>query len=216
MKDNDLFKKLIDIKDSYEIYELFEEKRAQFELTRNEYEREIKESKLKLMQLRSKIKELNAQKNAILEQKEQLEFEIEDLKTDKVRAKFELPLKKATKEAQEIKIMRDEIMPKKLEKIEVFLEDGTSASLAPLRAVYDESLCQKYRVTLRENREAKHRIEFLELENRQLKIELRDYFSELDLHRSIPQNPKIPSILLKKTQKELKDKRDKKDKEDKK
>ena len=132
MKDfNIFFQKLIDIKESWEIFKLFEAERQKFIKDTNEYRDELEKSQT-------------------------LEEQQENLKAS-----------------------QKEILPSSLKSIEVFDENGEIKLLKSVRHVYDSEVFNKYRVALKENRILRDKIAEFELSNSQLKIELRDLYSEI-------------------------------------
>lgn len=189
--------KLVAIKETWEIFEIFEAERTQILNDTKIYEAEILKSQEILKNLREKHSTLREENRALEAKKEELNFEIQDLMREKNDQIFRKKIQKIYAEREKISAQKDEILPEKLEKIEVILDDGERAFLAPTRAVYDDELLHRYRVCLKENHACKQKISSLEMENKELKIELRDYFVELNLQQN-PPDPKPPKITRKK------------------
>ncbi|WP_104697745.1 MULTISPECIES: nickel-binding protein Mua [unclassified Helicobacter] len=192
MKDFNLFfQKLVDIKESWEIFKIFENEREKFSQEKEEYQIEIQKDQEKLRQCRNEILELRAEVLELKKQKEAYEESLVGLKEKRVRQNVQKNVEKLMKEKDALKNKKQEVLPEELKEVEVFLENGEIKKLRAARKVYDESLFSKYRIALKEGREFRNKIAELELENSQLKIELRDAYTEMILKERMGKNEDI-------------------------
>ncbi len=186
MKNFDLFfQKLVDIKESWEIFRLFEEERQRFLQEKEEYRLEIEKNQENLRQCRNLIQETKVQIENLQKQKEQYQKAIDKLQEKKTTQRIKNNISKLHEEKQHIKEKNEEILPHALQQVEVFMEDGEIRKMRCARKIYDESLFGKYRVALKESRIFRNKIAELELENSQLKIELRDLHTEMILEERL-------------------------------
>lgn len=180
MKDfNILFQKLIDIKESWEIFKLFEAERQKFIKDTNEYRDELEKSQELLAKVRAQITEGKQELESLHKQIEAQKKSIALLEEKKTKAKIKAQIKTLEEQKENLKASQKEILPSSLKSIEVFDENGEIKLLKSVRHVYDSEVFNKYRVALKENRILRDKIAEFELTNSQLKIELRDLYSEI-------------------------------------
>lgn len=180
MKDfNILFQKLIDIKESWEIFKLFEAERQKFIKDTNEYRDELEKSQELLAKVRAQITEGKQELESLHKQIEAQKNSIALLEEKKTKAKIKAQIKTLEEQKENLKASQKEILPSSLKSIEVFDENGEIKLLKSVRHVYDSEVFNKYRVALKENRILRDKIAEFELSNSQLKIELRDLYSEI-------------------------------------
>ncbi|PAF53921.1 hypothetical protein BKH42_03985 [Helicobacter sp. 13S00482-2] len=167
------------MKEVWEIAKLFEEERERFKQESLNYETEIKQAKKLLKDFRSQcaiIKKEVAELQAIKDEKTK---EIQTLKEDIFKQKIKNNISRLKKEKDDIKNeKKDEILPKPIELIDIYLKDGSIAKAKPTKRVFTDALYKRYRVILKENKSLKEQILEFELENSKLKIELRDFYAE--------------------------------------
>ncbi len=180
MKDfNILFQKLIDIKESWEIFKLFEAERQKFIKDTNEYRDELEKSQELLAKVRAQITEGKQELESLHKQIEAQKNSIALLEEKKTKTKIKAQIKTLEEQKENLKASQKEILPSSLKSIEVFDENGEIKLLKSVRHVYDSEVFNKYRVALKENRILRDKIAEFELSNSQLKIELRDLYSEI-------------------------------------
>lgn len=180
MKDfNIFFQKLIDIKESWEIFKLFEAERQKFIKDTNEYRDELEKSQELLAKVRAQITEGKQELESLHKQIEAQKKSIALLEEKKSKAKIKAQIKTLQEQQENLKASQKEILPSSLKSIEVFDENGEIKLLKSVRHVYDSEVFNKYRVALKENRILRDKIAEFELSNSQLKIELRDLYSEI-------------------------------------
>lgn len=180
MKDfNILFQKLIDIKESWEIFKLFEAERQKFIKDTNEYRDELEKSQELLAKVRAQITEGKQELESLHKQIEAQKKSIALLEEKKSKAKIKAQIKTLEEQKENLKASQKEILPSSLKSIEVFDENGEIKLLKSVRHVYDSEVFNKYRVALKENRILRDKIAEFELSNSQLQIELRDLYSEI-------------------------------------
>ena len=182
MKNFDLFfQKLVDIKESWEIFRIFESEREKFAREQEEYDAELEKTQENLRIYRNKIAELKKEVAKLQTQKENHEKSLKLLEEKKTKQRIKNQVKKIEEEKKEIKEKKQEIFPDAMSQVEVFDENGEIKKMRCVRRIYDESLYNKYRIALKEGREFRNKIAELELENSRLKIELRDFCNEIAL-----------------------------------
>lgn len=180
MKDfNIFFQKLIDIKESWEIFKLFEAERQKFIKDTNEYRDELEKSQELLAKVRAQITEGKQELESLHKQIEAQKKSIALLEEKKTKTKIKAQIKTLQEQKENLKASQKEILPSSLKSIEVFDENGEIRLLKSVRHVYDSEVFNKYRVALKENRILRDKIAEFELSNSQLKIELRDLYSEI-------------------------------------
>ena len=180
MKDfNIFFQKLIDIKESWEIFKLFEAERQKFIKDTNEYRDELEKSQELLAKVRAQIAEGKQELESLHKQIEAQKKSIALLEEKKTKTKIKAQIKTLEEQQENLKASQKEILPSSLKSIEVFDENGEIKLLKSVRHVYDSEVFNKYRVALKENRILRDKIAEFELSNSQLKIELRDLYSEI-------------------------------------
>lgn len=176
---NIFFQKLIDIKESWEIFKLFEAERQKFIKDTNEYRDELEKSQELLAKVRAQITEGKQELESLHKQIEAQKKSIALLEEKKSKAKIKAQIKTLQEQKENLKASQKEILPSSLKSIEVFDENGEIKLLKSVRHVYDSEVFNKYRVALKENRILRDKIAEFELSNSQLKIELRDLYSEI-------------------------------------
>lgn len=180
MKDfNIFFQKLIDIKESWEIFKLFEAERQKFIKDTNEYRDELEKSQELLAKVRAQITEGKQELESLHKQIEAQKKSIALLEEKKTKTKIKAQIKTLQEQKENLEASQKEILPSSLKSIEVFDENGEIRLLKSVRHVYDSEVFNKYRVALKENRILRDKIAEFELSNSQLKIELRDLYSEI-------------------------------------
>ncbi len=180
MKDfNILFQKLIDIKESWEVFKLFETERQKFIKDSHEYYSELEKNQELLAKVRAQITESKQELESLHKQIETQQKTIALLEEKKSKAKIKAQIKTLEEKKESLKASQKEILPSSLKSIEVFDENGEIRLLKSVRHVYDSEVFNKYRVALKENRILRDKIAEFELTNSQLKIELRDLYSEI-------------------------------------
>lgn len=176
---NIFFQKLIDIKESWEIFKLFEAERQKFIKDTNEYRDELEKSQELLAKVRAQITEGKQELESLHKQIEAQKKSIALLEEKKTKTKIKAQIKTLQEQQENLKASQKEILPSSLKSIEVFDENGEIKLLKSVRHVYDSEVFNKYRVALKENRILRDKIAEFELSNSQLKIELRDLYSEI-------------------------------------
>lgn len=174
-----LSEKLADIKDSWKVFEIFEKERAKLKQEAKQYDQDLQQNQELLARLRAQITEckheLKNLQEEILQKKETLNY----LREKELKQQINMEMEDCAKQRQRIK--QRSLLPKQLKIIEVFDEQGNIKKLKAVRRVYDSEMFNQYRITLKENRLFREKLMQYELENSQLKIELRDFFSEMAL-----------------------------------
>ncbi|PAF41545.1 hypothetical protein BJI48_08390 [Helicobacter sp. 11S02596-1] len=167
------------MKESWELVRLFEDERERFKQEILSYQEEISQAKAKLKKIRQQVEESKNEVQKLEETKQEKIDEIKDIKRHLFEQKIKKNISKLKNEKlQIINEKKEEILPKPLELIEIYLKDGTVAKARPVKRVFTDGLYKKYRVILKENKILKEQILELELENSKLKIELRDFYAE--------------------------------------
>lgn len=169
---------LQDIKDSWDMRGFIGRKKTELAEEIKSYKKEILTYQDELKDLR---KELTQSKNTIedLESKKQL------LQEEIKKLQQEITIEQAKNEvkAQQKKVIesRQKLLPAALKSVQIYLKDGSIAKAKPAQKLFSEDIYKKYRVELKENHILKTQISKLELENKLLSIELRDFYAELSL-----------------------------------
>lgn len=175
----DFIQKSSEIKETWEIVQLFEEERQKFKQEFLTYENEIKQAKKLLKELRLQSSKIKEEISEMKELKEKKIKEMQELRQDLFKQKIKKNISKLKFEKDQIQHeKKDEILPKPLETIDIYLKDGTIAKARPTKKVFTDTLYKKYRVILKENKALKDQMLEYELENSKLKIELRDFYTE--------------------------------------
>lgn len=175
----DFIQKSSEIRETWEIVQLFEEERAKFKQEFLTYENEIKQAKKLLKELRLQSSKIKEEILTMKELKEKKTKEMQELRQDLFKQKIKKNISKLRLEKDQIQHeKKDEILPKPLEAIDIYLKDGTIAKARPTKKVFTDALYKKYRVILKENKALKDQMLEYELENSKLKIELRDFYTE--------------------------------------
>lgn len=183
MEDKQIFQDFIekssDIKESWEIAQLFEEEREKFKQEIFSYKQDILQAKKTLKKMRLQIADSKDKIEKFEELKNQKISEIEAIKQDLFKQKIKKNISKLNHEKyQMINEKKEEILPKPLETVDIYLKDGSVAKARPAKRIFTDNLYKKYRVILKENKILKEQILEFELENSKLKIELRDFYAE--------------------------------------
>ncbi|MDO7253827.1 nickel-binding protein Mua [Helicobacter cappadocius] len=182
-EDRQIFQEFVqkssEIKETWEIAKLFEEEREKFKQELLNYENEIKQAKKFLKDFRAESSRIKEEIKELEELKLKRIQEIQALREEVFKQKIKKKISKLKVEKDEIQHeKKDEILPKPVEMIDIYLKDGSVAKARPTKKVYTDTLYKKYRVVLKENKSLKDRILEFELENSKLKIELRDFYTE--------------------------------------
>lgn len=175
------FQQLSEIKETWEIYQIFEGERKKFLSEVQGYNAEIQAHQEILKDYRRQIREAKQELESIFALKQKEEIELEALKENKSKQKLKNIIKSLHQERQKIKEKKHEFMPSVLKEVEVYDQNKQKQTLQPVHNIYSEDLYKKYRVNLKESRELKNKVMELELENMQLKVEIRDFYTEMAL-----------------------------------
>ncbi|WP_147277557.1 nickel-binding protein Mua [Helicobacter mustelae] len=173
--------KINDIKDTWEIYKIFESERQKFKEEEKEYSGEIQSYQEILRDYRQKIKLTKLELEGLQKKIKEEEEALSSLKEKKDQHKILEMMQTLQQQKKQIQEKKRKIMPNALKEVKVYNKHGKIAGMQPAENLYGEELYQKYRVALKESRELKNKISDLELENRQLRIEVRDSYAELAL-----------------------------------
>lgn len=187
-----------DIKDSWDMRGFIGRKKKEIAEEIKSYKQEILTYQDELKGLR---KELTEGKNTIEDlesQKQKLQEEITQLTQDLIVEKA-----KSGNKAEQKKVLesRQKLLPAALKSVQIYLKDGSVAKAKPAQKLFSEDIYKKYRVELKENHILKTQLSELELENKRLSIELRDFYAELMLEgMDTTQNQESKESLLEKTE----------------
>lgn len=187
-----------DIKDSWDMRGFIGRKKKEIAEEIKSYKQEILTYQDELKGLR---KELTEGKNTIEDlesQKQKLQEEITQLTQDLIVEKA-----KSSNKAEQKKVLesRQKLLPAALKSVQIYLKDGSVAKAKPAQKLFSEDIYKKYRVELKENHILKTQLSELELENKRLSIELRDFYAELMLEgMDTTQNQESKESLLEKTE----------------
>lgn len=175
----DFVEKSSEIKESWEIVRLFEEEREKFRQDLANYEKEINHAKTTLSDIRSKILDLKNEIGILKTKKEEKVAQINLIKQDLFKQKIKKNISNLKHEKYQIvHDKKEEILPKPIETVDIYLKDGSIAKARPVKKVFSDILYKRYRIILRENKSLKEQILGFELENSKLKIEVRDFYTE--------------------------------------
>ncbi|PAF52872.1 hypothetical protein BKH44_00250 [Helicobacter sp. 13S00477-4] len=167
------------MKESWEVFRLFEEEREKFKQEIFSYEQEIFQAKEKLKKIRLRYIKLKNEMNDIEEIKQKKIQEINEIKQYLFKQKIQKNISKLKNEKSNLLGEKKEaLLPKPVEMIDIYLKDGSIAKARPVKKIFTDILYKKYRVLLKENKSLKEHILDFELENSKLKIELRDFYTE--------------------------------------
>lgn len=187
-----------DIKDSWDMRGFIGRKKKEIAEEIKSYKQEILTYQDELKGLR---KELTEGKNTIEDlesQKQKLQEEITQLTQDLIVEKA-----KSSTKAEQKKVLesRQKLLPAALKSVQIYLKDGSVAKAKPAQKLFSEDIYKKYRVELKENHILKTQLSELELENKRLSIELRDFYAELMLEgMDTTQNQESKESLLEKSE----------------
>lgn len=182
MKNFDIFfQKLVDIKESWEIFKVFESERQKFMQDAEEYHNELEKNQEFLAKVRAQITESKNELEALHRQIKSEERSLSALREKKTKTKIKTQIQNLEEKREKLKEDQKEILPSSLKKIEVFDENGEIKILKSVRRVYDSEVFNRYRIALKENRILRNKVAEFELSNSQLKIELRDLHSEITI-----------------------------------
>lgn len=187
-----------DIKDSWDMRGFIGRKKKEIAEEIKSYKQEILTYQDELKGLR---KELTEGKNTIEDlesQKQKLQEEITQLTQDLIVEKAKSGVKAEQKKVLE---SRQKLLPAALKSVQIYLKDGSVAKAKPAQKLFSEDIYKKYRVELKENHILKTQLSELELENKRLSIELRDFYAELMLEgMDTTQNQESKESLLEKSE----------------
>lgn len=187
-----------DIKDSWDMRGFIGRKKKEIAEEIKSYKQEILTYQDELKGLR---KELTEGKNTIEDlesQKQKLQEEITQLTQDLIVEKAKSGAKAEQKKVLE---SRQKLLPAALKSVQIYLKDGSVAKAKPAQKLFSEDIYKKYRVELKENHILKTQLSELELENKRLSIELRDFYAELMLEgMDTTQNQESKESLLEKSE----------------
>lgn len=175
----EFIEKSSEIKESWEIVRLFETEREKFHQDIIAYEEEINQAKSTLRNIRLKTLDLKDEIEKLNTKKEEKITQINEIKQDLFRHKIKKNISNLKHEKYQIvHEKKEEILPKPIESVDIYLKDGSIAKARPVKKIFSDVLYKKYRIILRENRSLKEQILEFELENSKLKIEVRDFYTE--------------------------------------
>ncbi len=167
-----------DIRQNWELFDTIERKREKFKNDIQGYQDELILAQSELRNLRLAIQEnkqsLQTMESQILQKQEELQKLNRDLSIKQVQYN-------AKQQREMIQENRSKILPAALKSVSIYLKDGSIAKVKPAQKVFSEDIYKKYRVQIKENHILKSKISDLELENKRLQIELRDFYTELKL-----------------------------------
>lgn len=169
---------LDEITEGWEAIKTIQSKTNKFLEKINDYKNEIDTLQEQLRLLRKEERSIQAYLKTFDDKKIAINEELQELQK-------QLEIKKirhnSQAEQQELINDRNKILPGALRSVEIYLKDGSITKAKPAQRLFSEDLYKKYRVELKENRILKARISELELENKRLEIELRDFLTDLKL-----------------------------------
>lgn len=169
---------LQDIQEGWKLAGAIADRQAALQKELQGYKDEILASQATLKSLRAKVAEYKSVL-ATLESKER------QARQELARLHDEISIQTIIKESklanQKLQESRKQILPGSLKSVEIYLKDGSIAKAKPAQKIFGEDVYKKYRVAFKENHTLKSRLSELELENKRLHIELRDFYSELAL-----------------------------------
>ena len=169
---------LQEIKENWEIVGIIAHKKETLQKQLNSYKSDIADSQAILKDLRAKEAELKDTLNELTTKKYEVSEELSRLRDELSVQKVINNAKRAKLDLQET---RKQILPGALRSVQIYLKDGSIAKAKPAQKIFSEDIYKKYRVELKENHILKTKISELELENKRLNIELRDFYAELAL-----------------------------------
>lgn len=175
------FQQLSEIKEVWEIYQIFENERKKFLEETKEYNAEIQAHQDILRGYRQQIKEIKQELEELRQLKQEEEEALRNLKDKKTKQRIDNMVHALASEKENIKDKKKQILPNTLKEVQVYTQDNKVQKMKPAQNLYGEELYKKYRVALKESRELKNKIADLELENLQLNIEIRDFYAEIAL-----------------------------------
>ncbi|BDQ28362.1 nickel-binding protein Mua [Helicobacter ailurogastricus] len=170
----EFIKKASEMKESWEVVQLFEEERQKFHEELQAYEEEIENARAVLRDLRAQVMQTKEQIKELQDCQKSKEEEIQEIRQELLSHKIKRDLLQLEKDKPDIPQSSDEPLPQALEVVEIYLKDRSIARARPAKRYFGDQLYRQYRVLLRENHVLKDRIFGLDLENSTLKIELRD------------------------------------------
>ena len=169
---------LQDIQEGWKLAGAIADRQAALQKELQGYKDEILASQATLKSLRTKVAECKSAL-ATLESKER------QARQELARLHDEISIQTIIKESklanEKLQESRKQILPGSLKSVEIYLKDGSIAKAKPAQKLFGEDVYKKYRVAFKENHTLKSRLSELELENKRLHIELRDFYSELAL-----------------------------------
>lgn len=167
-----------EIRECWEITGIIDDKRQSLQKEFDSYKKEILASQ-------KKLKELRAQESALKDELKTLESKRGEIKEEIAKLRNDLSVQQAInnskKDSIDVQQARKSILPGALKSVEIYLKDGSIAKAKPAQKVFGEDVYKKYRVELKENRTLKAELSKIELENKRLNIELRDFYTEMAL-----------------------------------
>lgn len=148
-------------------------------------QKELQSYKDEILSSQATLKDLRAKESALKEQIQELESKKRNASNELAKLNDEISVQKIINQAKKAKLelqeSRKQILPGSLKSVQIYLKDGSIAKAKPAQKIFSEDVYKKYRVAFKENRTLKIHISSLELENKRLQIELRDFYSDLAL-----------------------------------
>ncbi|CRF46173.1 nickel-binding protein Mua [Helicobacter heilmannii] len=185
----EFIKKAPEMKESWEVVQLFEEERQKFQEELQAYEEEIENARAVLRDLRAQMVQTKDQIKELQTLQKSKEEEIQEIRQELLSHKIKRDLWQLEKDKPELQ-ESNEPLPQALEVVEIYLKDHSIARARPAKRYFADQLYRQYRVLLRENHVLKDRVFGLDLENSTLKIELRDRQTQEKLQAKDPKEPR--------------------------
>lgn len=178
---------LQDIKDSWDMRGFIGRKKDELAEEIKSYKQEILTYQDELKDLRKELADGKHTIEDLESKKQRLE---EDIKQLTQELKVEQAKSEVKAEQKEVLNSRQKLLPAALKSVQIYLKDGSVAKAKPAQKLFGEDIYKKYRVELKENHILKMQLTELELENKRLSIELRDFYAELVLEGMSANEPK--------------------------
>lgn len=166
------------IKESWEIAGAIKSKQEALQ-------KELQSYKDEILTQQATLKDLRTQESALKEQIKELESKKRKASEELAKLHDEISVQKIITQAKKAKLelqeSRKQILPGSLKSVQIYLKDGSIAKAKPAQKLFGEDVYKKYRVAFKENHTLRNHISELELENKRLQIELRDFYADLAL-----------------------------------
>lgn len=166
------------IKESWEIAGAIKSKQEALQ-------KELQSYKDEILTQQNTLKDLRSQESALKEQIKELESKKRNASEELAKLHDEISVQTIITQAKKAKLelqeSRKQILPGSLKSVQIYLKDGSIAKAKPAQKLFGEDVYKKYRVAFKENHTLRNHISDLELENKRLQIELRDFYADLAL-----------------------------------